>query len=150
MKVYLASSWRHPDLDAIRNALRGQGIEVYDFREQGGFNWRDVLGCDPARISQYEVLAALSRPEALAQFNVDLEALQECDVLLLVLPSGRSAHLEAGYFAGRGKPVFTLFAPNDGVDLMHLLLGSSARRCTSVGGALAALRAHDNMKDVTA
>ena len=34
-----------------------------------------------------------------------VEALRACDGCVLVLPSGRSAHLEAGWAAGAGKRV---------------------------------------------
>ena len=37
------------------------------------------------------------------QFRNDIEAMEACDTCVLVLPCGRSAHTEAGWFAGRGK-----------------------------------------------
>ena len=41
-----------------------------------------------------------------------MDALNTADVLVLVLPSGRSAHVEAGYHAGHGKPV-VVFIPEE-------------------------------------
>jgi len=37
------------------------------------------------------------------QFHNDIKAMEACDACVLVLPCGRSAHTEAGWFAGRGK-----------------------------------------------
>jgi len=36
--------------------------------------------------------------------------MRKADVCVLLLPSGRSAHLEAGYFVGAGKHLFVLLA----------------------------------------
>ena len=45
------------------------------------------------------------------------------DVCVLLLPCGRSAHLEAGFMAGQGKPVVTLAIDAVEPELMSLLLG---------------------------
>jgi hypothetical protein len=45
----------------------------------------------------------LEHPKAVRQFRNDIEAMEACDTCVLVLPCGRSAHTEAGWFAGRGK-----------------------------------------------
>jgi hypothetical protein len=52
--------------------------------------------------------------------------------LVLVLPSGPSAHLEAAWAAARGCPVFVLALKIDKPDLMVLLLGPPERICTSM------------------
>jgi nucleoside 2-deoxyribosyltransferase len=49
--------------------------------------------------------------------------MDHADCCVLVLPSGRSAHLEAGYMAAQGKPVYTLALERVEPDLMNLLLG---------------------------
>jgi len=36
------------------------------------------------------------------------------DAVVLVLPSGKSAHLEAGFAVGRGKPVYVIGELRDG------------------------------------
>ena len=43
------------------------------------------------------------------------------DTCVLLLPSGRSAHLEAGYMKGRGKRLIIHIPEYDGPDLMYLL-----------------------------
>ena len=42
-----------------------------------------------------------------------MEALDYCDIRVLVLPYGRSVHLEAGYSAGRGKQVIIYLHPDE-------------------------------------
>jgi hypothetical protein len=125
-RIYVASSWRNGDQPRIVAVLRGAGHAVYDFRNpapgNNGFRWTEIdpdwLHCRPARY------AALVRthPTALAGFDHDKAALDWCDTCVLVLPCGRSAHLEAGYAAGQGKRVIVYlqedrFEP----ELMYLL-----------------------------
>ena len=45
----------------------------------------------------------MEHPKAVRQFRNDIKAMESCDTCVLVLPCGRSAHTEAGWFAGRGK-----------------------------------------------
>lgn len=105
MRVYVASSWRNVRQPSVVYALRDAGHEVYDFRQPGGqpgFGWSAV---DPRwkdwTASQY--MAALDHPEATRGFRRDLRGMRWADACVLVLPCGRSAHLEAGWFVGAGK-----------------------------------------------
>jgi hypothetical protein len=91
--------------------LRDCGHEVYDFRNprpvDRGFHWSEI---DP-NWESWEASAyreSLSHPIASAGFDSDFSAMILADACVLVLPCGRSAHLEAGWFAGRGKPLHIL------------------------------------------
>jgi nucleoside 2-deoxyribosyltransferase len=42
-------------------------------------------------------------------FSFDKSHLDRCDAAVLVLPGGKSAHLELGYMIGSGKKGFVLF-----------------------------------------
>lgn len=97
--IYVASSSRQP---GIIQVLRAAGHEVYDFRAHGDFHWRDI---DPQWESwaPADVAGALKHPIAQRSFACDMEALEACDALVLVMPCGRSAHLELGYAVGAGK-----------------------------------------------
>lgn len=105
-KIYVASSWRNAHQPGVVRALRGAGHEVYDFRNpipgDEGFSWREI---DPDwmnwTIRQY--VHNVRQPPADRGFKFDRDALHWCDTCVLVLPCGRSAHLEAGYAAGQGK-----------------------------------------------
>ena len=91
--------------------LRAAGYETYDFRnpEPGntGFRWSEI---DPAweswTVEQYR--DALHTDIAHDGYGLDWAAMVRSDTGVLLLPSGRSAHLEAGYFVGAGKPLYAL------------------------------------------
>ncbi len=106
MKVYVASSWRNAHQQEVVLQLRRNGFEVYDFKnpEPGdtGFHWSEI---DPLwerwDLDGFE--AGLRHPIAEAGFRRDMRALDEADAVVLVMPCGRSAHLELGYAVGQGK-----------------------------------------------
>ena len=123
MKIYLASSWRNPLQPSTVALLREFGHEVYDFRNPGGKTGfaRHQCGISPV-MSIEGYLTALESKRAAEGFTSDKEALDACDACVLLLPCGRSAHLEAGYAVGQGKKVYVLlnetgFEP----ELMYLL-----------------------------
>lgn len=125
-RIYVASSWRNPLQPDIVKALRGSGHEVYDFRNPGpgdnGFAWSEIdpdwLGWKPRKFAEL----VRTHPVARAGFNKDKAALDWCDTCVLVLPCGRSAHLEAGYAAGQGKrTIFYLHEDKFEPELMYLL-----------------------------
>lgn len=111
MRIYLASSWRNPFYDTVLSFLRSRSHDVYDFKEDGGaFHWREV---DPDY--QYghlcqgsKLLTLLDHPLAKEGFKADMNALRNCEVCVLLLPCGRSAHLEAGWARGAGKRLYVL------------------------------------------
>lgn len=113
MRIYVASSWRNSHQPAVVKALRHANHEVYDFRNPGdgekGFGWDSI---DPAwqRWGVPEFRNALKHPFAEHGFARDKNALDWCEACVLVLPSGMSAHLEAGWCAGQRKPVI-VYAP---------------------------------------
>jgi hypothetical protein len=106
MKIYLASSWRNPFQQHVLKVLRQHGHEVYDFKHpkpgDDGFSWGDVAekwqGWDPVGFKE-----GLNHPIAEAGFKSDMDALKWCDACVLLLPCGKSAHLEAGWVSGAGK-----------------------------------------------
>ncbi len=142
-KIYVASSWRNTEQPALVKVLRDNGHEVYDFRNpphgRGGFAWSDI---DPDwqgwTAEQYR--SALDTPVAKAGFKSDFDGMSWADVCVLLLPCGRSAHLEAGYMAGAGKPVVVLTRDGEEPELMAKLLTSI---CVSVDDLLYTLRLID-------
>jgi hypothetical protein len=106
MKIYVASSWRNERQPDIVKVLRREGHEVYDFREptenDRGFHWSDI---DPnwKSWSPEQFRAALDHPIAKFGIRHDMAALRWCDACVLVMPCGRSAHLELGWATGAGK-----------------------------------------------
>src|SRR3989338_3444636 len=119
MKIYVASSWRNPYQQHVVESLRLAGHDVYDFKhpdpqdpDNKGFSWSEI---DPAwkTWSPKTFRKALAHPIAAGGFRLDMHALDHCDACVLVMPCGRSAHLELGYAAGAKKLTVVLLAPED-------------------------------------
>lgn len=124
LKIYVASSWRCPTQPAVVSALRAAGFEVYDFRnppESSAFRWTDIDPWFKGTVDQDNTRAMLAHPVARKAFDVDMGALRGCDLCVLVMPCGRSAHLEAGYAVGAGKPTCILLGDDQEPELMHLM-----------------------------
>ena len=125
MKVYVASSWRNDRQPAVVEALQAAGYEVYDFRHptpgDSGFHWSEI---DPNwhRWDADTYREALGHPVARHGFRNDMNALMEADVVVLVLPCGRSAHLELGHACGSGKPTAILLANDNEPELMYRMV----------------------------
>ncbi len=134
MKIYVASSWRNADQPSVVADLRREGHEVYDFRnpEEGdqGFHWKEI---DPnwQQWTIEEYIQALSHPLAQAGYKSDFAALEWCDVAILVMPCGRSAHLELGYCRGAGKPTAILLS-NAEPELMYLMVDKLAANIVDI------------------
>lgn len=133
--VYVASSWRNLYQPGVLTALRFFGISCYDFRnpEVGntGFSWREIHD-DWQNWTPAQWREALAHPIAQKGYALDRGGMDEADCCVLVLPSGRSAHLEAAFMAAQGKPVFTLALERVEPDLMNLLLGPPSHLCVTM------------------
>lgn len=125
MKIYLASSWRNARQPAVLAALREAGHEVYDFRNpvpgDNGFSWRSTSGRPTGEWSVSDYTEALAHPVAQRGFGYDMSALRWCDACVLVLPCGRSAHMEFGWAVGAGKRGLVLCENLDEPELMYLM-----------------------------
>ena len=111
MRLYVASSWRNGYQPDVVRALREVDFEVYDFKHpvagDNGFHWSEIDGgWQSWDVDTY--VKALSHPIAEAGFARDFDAMRWADGCVLVMPCGRSAHLEAGWFVGAGKPLWIL------------------------------------------
>lgn len=110
MKLYVASSWKNGAQPAVVGALREAGHVVYDFRNppgDAGFAWRD-LGVEAGHTEIGPFREALRHPDAVRGARADFRGIEESEACVLLLPCGRSAHLEAGVFIGSGRPVYVL------------------------------------------
>lgn len=124
LNIYVASSWRNTIQPEVVRILRECGHEVYDFRhpEPGneGFAWTEI---DPdwQQWSPEQYKQALQHPIAQHGYKLDKDAINRCDVCLLVLPSGRSASWELGNAMGQGKTgvVFQLETDKIEPELMY-------------------------------
>lgn len=117
--VYLIGSLRNEKIPQVGNLLREHGWDAFDDWYGAGHEaddkWRD-----------YENLRGRQHRDALFGyaarhvFEFDKRHLDRCDLAVLVMPAGKSGHLELGYFVGTGKPGFIYFdAVPDRYDVMH-------------------------------
>lgn len=147
-RVYVASSWRNAAQPHTVKALRAAGHEAYDFRNPApgntGFAWSSIdpdwLGWEPRAFR-----ALLDHELARDGFGFDFEAMKWADTFVLLLPCGRSAHLEAGWAIGQGKPTAILLH-GDGFEpeLMYRLGALVACDLGEVIAWLGALGGHGN------
>lgn len=144
MNIYVASSWRNQHQPEVVRFLREAGHEVYDFRHPApgndGFAWSAI---DPKwqAWTPAEFRYALGSVPARTGFKLDMDALRACEACVLVLPCGRSAHLEAGWAAGAGKRVL-VYAPSlPEPELMYLMNGPGGGLCLSLDEVRQALQA---------
>lgn len=134
MKIYVASSWRNLDQPHVVDALRRAGHEVYDFRNPGpgkkGFAWSEI---DPdwKNWSNGTFIEALTHPIAQQGFENDFNAMQWADACVMVMPCGRSAHVEAGWMQGAGKPTIALLSTAE-PELMYNMFSKLAQTTEEV------------------
>lgn len=129
MKIYVASSWRNTYYQNVVETLRTLGFPVWDWRNPptggSGFRWQDAGFPDYKhgdKVTAGEWNKALHHPAAATGFAFDLCGMNWADVGILLHPCGKSAHLEAGWMAGRGKKVNILMPEPVEPDLMILAL----------------------------
>lgn len=120
--IYLIGSLRNPRVTEVANELRSYGWEVFD----------DWMAAGPEADDywlKYEKEKGVSMTDALKSyaakhvFEFDKYHLDRCDMAVLLLPAGKSGHLEIGYMAGQGKSTFALFdSEPDRWDVMYQFL----------------------------
>lgn len=97
--IYLIGSLRNDTIPHVGNRLRAEGWDAFDDWHGAGHEaddkWRD-----------YEHIRGRSHKDSLYGFaarhvfEFDKRHLDRCDLAVLVLPAGKSGHLELGYFVG--------------------------------------------------
>lgn len=146
-RIYVASSWRNDYQPGVVAVLREAGFEVYDFKNPTvgyhnpdglphGFQWSEI---DPEweTWSPEAYRAALTHPLSEQGYASDFGAMQWADTCVLVLPSGRSAHIEAGWMAGTGRRVYILALGENEPELMYKLATGICLSVDELVGTLA-------------
>jgi hypothetical protein len=118
--IYLIGSLRNERIPEIANSLRACGIEVFDDWYSAGPQaddyWKEY---EQARGHTYA--EALQNYPAKHVYEFDRHHLDRCDAAVLVLPAGKSGHLELGHVGGTGKPTYICLDPDDvRWDVMYL------------------------------
>lgn len=136
--VYVASSWRNPIHTAVCAALRSAGIDHYDFKNPPGgtgFSWKEVRppnaisqpgspisakGTDWETINDYYEM--IEHDRAVEGYQADYGAMELADTFVMVLPCGKSAHLELGWAVGMGKNTAILLEDPVEPELMYRMV----------------------------
>jgi len=110
-KIYIATSWKNEEqVRLMARVLRECGHEVFAFceKERPGGLESFVFGkgdfeeaFSGGEIPPWDLFCDYDMPTR--AYECDKAGLDWCDTVVLLLPSGRSSHLEAGYAVGRGK-----------------------------------------------
>lgn len=117
--IYLIGSLRNPEIPLISRHLRDAGFDVFDDWYAAGpeadDHWQKY---EQERGHSFE--RALQGYAAQHVFNYDRDHLDRCEIGVMVLPAGKSGHLELGYMIGQGKPGFILLDNDpDRFDVMY-------------------------------
>lgn len=115
--VYLIGSLRNPALPLVATELR-KVVKVFDDWYAAGPTADDAWQAYEQRRghSYSEALQGLAAHHV---FAFDHYHLKRCDAAVLVLPAGKSAHLELGWMLGQGKPGWILVDTPERWDVMY-------------------------------
>lgn len=101
-------------------AIRAKGFTCYDFAEKSAYP-------DSPEASAEEQMAALeSHPDFLNDplheyhFKRDLDGLENAKTVVLLLPAGNSAHMEAGIAFGENKKLILIGTPDKPETLYYI------------------------------
>lgn len=106
---FIAARWRNKDkVMELAKKIESKGKTVYNFVEGDGTEYE--LKDSEKKYSPEEFMNKFesipnwrSDPKVQEIFDVDMNALKESEKLVLLLPAGKSAHIEAGVAYGMGK-----------------------------------------------
>lgn len=120
MNIFLSGSMKNPNIPLVGNVLREAGHQVFDDWWSPGpdadDHWQEY-----ERIRRRPYKEALKGPHPQSCYQTDYWHLtQWADVIVLVMPAGKSAHMELGFARGRGMPGYILLpgAP-ERFEIMH-------------------------------
>lgn len=106
--VYIIGSLKNDKIPHIAKEIRELGFETFDDWFSPGPEaddfWRNF---EKVRGSTYK--EALNNYSAKHIFEFDKYHIDRADIGIMIMPAGKSGHLELGYMIGQGKPCFIFF-----------------------------------------
>lgn len=114
-KLYLAGSLRNDTMPEVRDGITencnvDMFMDWYAAGPQADDYWKTYW--QEQAVSYKE---ALTKPNSMNVFNFDKKHMDQSDIMVLVAPAGKSAHLELGYFVGQGKTAIYYFPSDEDV-----------------------------------
>lgn len=117
--IYIIGSLRNPNIPIVGNAVRAAGFEAFD-------DWWGTGEKADDHWLEYEKLRGRSFAEALAghaaqhTFQLDRDNIIRADGVIMVMPAGKSGHMEFGFARRGGVPgVILLDGEPDRYDVMY-------------------------------
>lgn len=139
-KVYVIGSLHNEVVPKVAAELRRclPGIEVFDDWYAAGPEADDYWQ-RYEKSREHDYVTALRGYAANNTYQYDKRHLDEADAAVLVLPGGKSAHLELGYMVGRGKAAYILLEQDAEPrwDVMYLFATQVCRNMRELWRALA-------------
>jgi len=124
MKIYIASSWKNQkEVLALAEYLEQYGFEVDAFCRSSdkryAFHWSELVD-NEEDLANYDAIEMLADLRTQRAFKEDMRWLDWSDCVIMLMPCGRSSHLEAGYAKGQGKLLYIYGAfPKGEFDVMY-------------------------------
>lgn len=106
--IYLVGSLANKEIPYFANEMRNLGFEVFD-------QWWSPGPLADSYWRHYIKIRGLTFKQALADyagkhiFEFDRSHIDKADMVVVLAPFGKSAHMELGYAIGKGKKGFILF-----------------------------------------
>lgn len=117
--IYLIGSLRNPAIPEISNKLRKAGYDIFADWFAAGKDADDHLR-DYEKSQGRNFQQALDGYVVNHIFEFDKKHIERADAVVLVLPAGKSGHLELGWALGRGKRGYILLnGEPDRIDVMY-------------------------------
>lgn len=108
-QYFISSRWRNKSLiEELTKKIREKGKTVYSFIEGDG-SAPQLKDLDPNHdpevfMQKFEHIPNwVNDPRVKEIFDIDMNALRASEIFVLLLPAGKSAHIEAGTAFGMGK-----------------------------------------------
>jgi hypothetical protein len=108
LKIYIASSWKNERaVGLLALTLRHAGHKVDCFTDTSTgryvFHFSEI-----GPREELDAISFLDDPRSIRAFAEDRRWLDWCEAVVMLLPCGKSSHLEAGYAVGKGKKLFII------------------------------------------
>ncbi len=118
---FIASRWRNQNIILeLLQKLRNKGKTVYCFLENKE-QYMTITDNPEETMKIYESTKDWKNDtNARQMFDNDLQGLKDSRVLLLLLPAGKSAHVEAGIAFGLGKECIVIGEQKEAESLYHI------------------------------
>lgn len=108
MKIYIATSWKMEVVAKdVARLLRDRGHEADCFCDTSTgryvFHWSELGNLD-----ELDAISFLQDERSQRAFQEDKKWIDWADAVMMLLPCGNSAHLEAGYAKGSGNKLYII------------------------------------------